>query len=66
MYLDSLVWVTILIALGSLILLQVGLYKFKRILTCDYIDAADAIAVRYAVDLVCLVNDLQSKCNCFL
>ena len=64
-HVSSSVGVTILVALGILILLQVGLNKLQRILTRDYINAADAVAMRYTVDLVRLVNDLQGKRNCW-
>ena len=62
-HIDFSVGVTIRVALGILVLLQIGLHKLQRILARDHIDAADAVAVRDAVDLVRLVDDLQSRCN---
>jgi hypothetical protein len=53
------VWVAVLISLGAFVLLQVGLHKLERVLARDHVDAADAVAVRDAVDLVRFMYDLQ-------
>ena len=53
------VGVAVLISLGAFVLLQVGLHKLQRVLARDHINAADAVAVRDAVDLVRLMDDLQ-------
>lgn len=53
------VGVAVLISLGAFVLLQVGLHKLQGVLARDHINAADAVAVRDAVDLVRLVDDLQ-------
>lgn len=54
------------LVLGLLGLLQVGLHELKGVLTRDHVDAADAVAVGHAVDLVRFVDDLQrsNACRC--
>ncbi len=42
-------------------LLQIGLHKLESVLARDHVDATDAVAVGHAIDLVCLMDDLQAE-----
>lgn len=54
------VGVGVFCAAAAPVVLQVGLHKLEGVVAGDYVDAADAVAVRHTIDFVRLPDDLHS------